>query len=229
MQKVAGSSPVFRSDRRPFLFRKGLLLFVPAAVVDDRSPAASARSRTASGILERTCAGRQECKGDLTLVVLTRRFGGHLSSRLAMAHHSHSEESTGWPYSSLLFLGYFGPNYPGGRALAFRATLALIAFVIGVLMIQAGGGLIVHAIGGLMVVGSITALVYSNARYLSGLDELSRRIQLEAFSWTYAVAFFVMAMLLVVGRGTLSMNPLFLVFLEPVRGAVLVLVARKYR
>jgi hypothetical protein len=27
MQKVAGSSPVFRSDRRPFLFRKGLLLF----------------------------------------------------------------------------------------------------------------------------------------------------------------------------------------------------------
>jgi hypothetical protein len=71
-------------------------------------------------------------------------------------------------------------------------------------------------------------------RYILALDELARRIQLEAIAWTYltglAVAALVGGVALAYGWqwSSLWLNPLWFVFLEPVRGCFLYYVARRY-
>jgi len=71
-------------------------------------------------------------------------------------------------------------------------------------------------------------------RYISALDELARRIQFEATAWTYLTGLVVAVLLggvaLVYGRqwNRLWLNPLWYVFLEPVRGCFLYYIARRY-
>jgi hypothetical protein len=71
-------------------------------------------------------------------------------------------------------------------------------------------------------------------RYILALDELARRIQLEAMAWTYlaglVVASLVGGVAFVYGWhwNRLWLNPLLYVFLEPVRGCFLYYVARRY-
>jgi hypothetical protein len=71
-------------------------------------------------------------------------------------------------------------------------------------------------------------------KYVLALDELARRIQLEAIAWTYltgwAVAALVGGVALVYGWhwNRLWLNPLWFVFLEPVRACYLYYVARRY-
>ncbi len=66
------------------------------------------------------------------------------------------------------------------------------------------------------------------------LDEQARRIQLEAILWTYitgwVIATVVGGIAVVYGWewNPLWLNPLWYVFLEPVRGCFLYFVARRY-
>ncbi|MGD0873304.1 MAG: hypothetical protein ABSB88_27480 [Bryobacteraceae bacterium] len=70
--------------------------------------------------------------------------------------------------------------------------------------------------------------------YILALDELARRIQLEAMAWTYltglGVAALVGGVALVYGWqwNRLWLNPLWFVFLEPVRACFLYYIARRY-
>ena len=69
-------------------------------------------------------------------------------------------------------------------------------------------------------------------RYIDALDELARRIQLEAVAWTYLTGFTAACAL---GGVMLAYdlegwfpNPLWFTLLEPVRGLWLYVVARRY-
>ena len=67
-------------------------------------------------------------------------------------------------------------------------------------------------------------------KYLSALDELARRIQLESIAWTYLCGL-ALAMLFG-GLGMVygwRLNPLWFIVLEPVRAGWLYFVSRRYQ
>ena len=67
-------------------------------------------------------------------------------------------------------------------------------------------------------------------RYVNGIDELERRLQMEALAWTYLVA-----MAAAVALGSLSLflrwnvNPGLLLLLEPLRAWRLYVIAKRYQ
>jgi hypothetical protein len=66
-------------------------------------------------------------------------------------------------------------------------------------------------------------------RYMSSMDEMLRRIHLESIAWTYLTAL-VVAMFLGGIGGVLhwNINPMWVIFLEPVRALWLYATARRY-
>lgn len=133
-----------------------------------------------------------------------------------------------WPYRSLLVFGYFGRDSPGGKRFAWETTAWLVLAVVA--MVARGPwafGLPVAVVG----------IGWSYARYLGGLDELSRTIQLKAFAVAYGAAMTIGAVLAALalaspdGGGGVSPIAVFplLVLAEIVRGIALVVQARRYR
>jgi hypothetical protein len=68
-------------------------------------------------------------------------------------------------------------------------------------------------------------IAWALRRYLLALDELARRLQLEAMAWTYLCGLPVA--LLLWGLG-ITINPLLILVLEPVRGMWLYILSRRY-
>ena len=113
-----------------------------------------------------------------------------------------------WPAAAMLGYGTFGMRTPAGRRYHIRTAIALISMVVIALAIAAialeapqpgvGDGslpgvlcrVLLHCLG-------------EFRRYILALDELARRIQLEAVLWTYltgmAVATFVGGIAMVYG------------------------------
>jgi hypothetical protein len=89
----------------------------------------------------------------------------------------------------MLTWGTFGAGSPAGRRYHFRSGLALAAVVVCIL-----GSAFVRATSGngiLAVILAVTPgfafayIAWEFQKYLSSLDELARRIQLESIAWTY--------------------------------------------
>lgn len=139
-----------------------------------------------------------------------------------------------WPYASLLFWGFFGLDTPEGRRFGLEtagwfALLALAAVTAAVGRVPAALGVALPIV--------VLGLGWSYTRYLSRLDELSRRIQLDSFAVSYGAAMALgaglagWAMVDPEGLGAISPAALFWVLggAEVVRGVVLVRLARRYR
>ncbi|MGI8402839.1 MAG: hypothetical protein ACR2NS_14725 [Gemmatimonadaceae bacterium] len=152
-----------------------------------------------------------------------------------MSDQQPSEEST-WPYASLLIFGYFGGGTAGARQLRWRTAAALVLLAIGVWGISGRfGSFVPQLLWASAIPLAVFMICWAYVMYLRTLDELSRRIQLEAFALAYGAA-----MVLVFGvvafsmqspdhRASLSAITWWLVGAEAFRGVALVHLARKYR
>jgi len=142
-------------------------------------------------------------------------------------------ETSRWEPCSILLWGTLGTRGPAERRYIVRCYLA---------MVFAAGWLIVAKFAHFRpksVILSVTALVggivitfiaLEFRHYLSEIDELARRMQLEAMAWTYLTGFVVAAWLGVLGAvsqtiahwvfkpAVLLMIPYLFFLLEPVRG-----------
>jgi hypothetical protein len=140
-----------------------------------------------------------------------------------------------WPYASLFFMGFYGRNSPGGRELSWRTMGALALFLIAAAGVKGvWGHFIPQAFWIALVPASIFAIAWAYVIYLRGLDELNRRIQLEAFALSYAATMIIYFAAVSVSLRDLGHIPTIpgltylIIFAEPLRGAFLVYLAKKY-
>lgn len=139
-----------------------------------------------------------------------------------------------WSYRSLLFWGFFGRDTPEGRRMG-RETVGWLA-LLAVAALTAAVGRVPGALGVALPI-VVLGIGWSYARYVSRLDELSRRIQLDSFAVSYGAAMMIGAVLAGWGLmdpdgvGAISPAAVFgvLAGAELVRGVVLVRLARRYR
>lgn len=144
-------------------------------------------------------------------------------------NQDNNTSNSSWPYSSLLLFGYFGKHAPGGRTLAFRTTAALIIFFVGVYLIT----ITQNPLFKLALITTsplaVVIVMWAYKEYLAGLDELSRRIQYEAFAFSYGAA---IAIALTLFTASIYLEtlllPLWVIVAEALRGIALVFIARKY-
>ena len=143
-----------------------------------------------------------------------------------------------WPVCAMLSYGTFGRQTAAGRRYHFRTALALAAMVV---FVPGAAILAKHfphtlwsAVEALVLGAGFFYIAWEFRRYLLSLDELARGIQFEAMAWTYLTGMGVAALaggiVMVYGLHwrSLWLNPLWFIFLEPVRGCILYYVARRY-
>ena len=144
-------------------------------------------------------------------------------------------ERTSWPYGSLFFFGFFGTGSPAGRTLAWRTTGALA--LIGVCGLGVRGvipGPVPEVLWAPGVPFGVIVIGWAYARYLKALDELSRLIQLKAFTFAYGAA--MTAAMGIVAWGVAQGEPatvsagsfLWVAAAEPLRGVALTQIANRY-
>jgi hypothetical protein len=143
-----------------------------------------------------------------------------------------AEQPTTWPGSSILIWGTFGTSTPEGRRYHRRclgALAILLAGHVGAAFLPPSGSNIVTA---LLPGATFGFISWEFRRYLNALDELARRIQLEAVAWTYltglTLAITVGAVMLAYDIPPTYANPIWFVVLEPIRGIWLYAVSRRY-
>jgi len=155
-----------------------------------------------------------------------------------MADEHNLNGQSNWPLASLLLVGTFGKNSLGGQRYHTRCKVAfglgLTAFITAIFTLPHFAGLmerayeftaVYYAIAGL----TLTYISWAFWQYLSDLDELSRRIQLEAIALTYLTGLGAFSFLSAFTFATQwTLNPLWFIFLEPVRGFWLWRLARRY-
>ncbi len=140
------------------------------------------------------------------------------------------EKNPEWPYRSLLWYGFFGMDSPGGKTLVLRTTAALLIFIVGALLASIPDPLWLKIVGALMVPAAAAFIMWSGWRYLNGLDELSRLIQLRAYAFSYGAAIVLaMTMYSLEISACISISPLWLILVEPLRGISLYVIAKQYQ
>ena len=143
-----------------------------------------------------------------------------------------AERNTSWPGSSILIWGTFGTKTPEGRRYHNRCTAALAFMVAGAILsnfLPSGPSRFFQAV---IPGAAFTFIAWEFRRYLLALDELARRIQLEAIAWTYLTGL-GLSMLLggILFSYTLPVwfpGPWYYIFLEPVRAVWLYVISRRY-
>jgi MFS family permease len=139
----------------------------------------------------------------------------------------------------MLVYGTFGWRTAAGRRYHIRTAIALIAMVVLWSVAAFLAGDFRHNSPWRVMCSLVPGVTVSYGawefrRYILALDELARRIQLEAIAWTYLTGWVIATL---VGGIALAygghwnrwwLNPLWFVFLEPVRACFLYYVARRY-
>lgn len=141
-------------------------------------------------------------------------------------------DSSQWPTRPMLAYGTFGG--PDGRRYHSRCGLALAAMVVCILSSVLLRSLVpkgnLDLIAALAPGAAFFYIAWEFRKYLTALDELARRIQLESIAWTYlcglAVAMLLGGLGMVYGW---RLNPLWFIVLEPVRAGWLYFVSRRYQ
>ena len=150
-----------------------------------------------------------------------------------MSHVRMSEAAPRWPLWSMLLFGHFGEEAtPDSLRADRRARIAIAAFVVVAALVTVAPGLEPNARGRVMaaLVGPWLAyLAWERWRYAAGLDELARRVYLEAFAITYLVGLPLFSFgALIQSLGGWTLSPLAFVVLEPIRAAVLAWRSRRF-
>lgn len=142
------------------------------------------------------------------------------------------EKITPWPGASILICGTFGSKTAEGRRYHNRCTAALALMIAGFILsawLPPGPERLLQAI---LPGAAFTFIAWEFRRYLLSLDELARRIQLEAIAGTYltglAVSMLFGGIMLAYNLDLWFPNPGWFIFLELVRGVWLYVVSRKY-
>ncbi len=142
----------------------------------------------------------------------------------------------GWPWASILLLGTFGLDSPGARRYHYRTGLALLGFLVlmpASVLLLPDTGVSAARWAPPLVAGTLFAVIaHEMWRYVSGLDEMSRMLQLQAMSVTYLVGFavFVTAHFLAGASGwSWQLPALAYLGLELIRALVLAVLARKFQ
>ena len=142
-----------------------------------------------------------------------------------------TDESTStWSTYDIFAMGYFGPNTAGGARYRNRTLCALALFVVTVGAASSLGptspARFLAAAGPGLTFGFIALEWW---RYVGQLDELGRRMQMEAMAWTYTFGLF--AFIALGGVSALmhwNLNPIFYIFLELVRAFRLWVLSRRF-
>ena len=136
-------------------------------------------------------------------------------------------ESRGWPTAPILLWGTFGKGSAAGRKYHFRAGMALVvALSVALLTVRLRW---LAPVSVFMPAATLAYIGWEFRKYLSGLDELGRRIHMEAICLTYLTA-----LVLIAAAGGyaalahINVNPIWLVLIEPIRAGWLWLTARRY-
>jgi hypothetical protein len=142
------------------------------------------------------------------------------------------ESDVRWPIRSMLLVGTFGASQSeAGRRYHSRVWSAFAVAVGVTLLLRAvAGDQGFRWLTGVILGPLFGYIAYELWRYISALDELARRLQLEALAIVYLIGLAIV--LTVAGIGNVmpfSINPLLFLALEPIRGLVLVLRSRQYR
>lgn len=139
-----------------------------------------------------------------------------------------------WPWAKMFWLGTFGCDSASSRRYHRQAFGSLLGLA-GAVAIGAAVHKFLEIPIGHWVAGVGTPLVFSYImwsyyRYVQELDELARRVQLEAVLFSF--------MFIIVGGIVLSSvwmftgwtaHPMWVLLAEPVRGVGLIVAARRYR
>lgn len=150
----------------------------------------------------------------------------------SLSKDPNGNDSPRWPTGPILAYGTLGG--PDGRRYQLRCGLALAAMVVCVLATVLFRSFIpktsVRLIAALAPGVGFAYIAWEFHKYLSALDELARRIQLESIAWTY-----LCGLALAMPLGGLAMvydwrlNPMWFIVLEPVRAGWLYFVSRRYQ
>jgi len=155
---------------------------------------------------------------------------------------AHSENSR-WPTCAMLFWGTFGTKSPAERRYVMRSIFAAAVVMVWVVLTFTDHfppNPIVMKITLLATGVLITYIAWELYRYLNQLDELARRMQLEAIAWTYLTVFVAAAWLGVLAPfshflmhwpfkpSLLTAIPFLYFLLEPVRAVWLYVLSRRY-
>jgi hypothetical protein len=135
--------------------------------------------------------------------------------------------SSQWPIVSMLLFGNFGEDAsPLSRRAARRSRIAVMVLVAAVLAVGVLPSVELSARRSLVsaLVGvTLSYLAWEAWRYTTHLDELTRRLHLEAFAITYLIGLALFAILgALQNMAGVTITPLVFLALEPVRGVVLV-------
>jgi hypothetical protein len=153
-------------------------------------------------------------------------------------------EASRWETCAILFWGAFGTKTPAERRYIMRSVFAaaVVAAWVGLAFSKKFPPAHWVMIVTLLAVGALmTYIPWEMSQYLRQLDELARRMQLEAMAWTYLTGMVVagwLGVLLPLGhlllhwsypRQYLLLSIPFLYFLlEPVRAGWLYYLSRRY-
>jgi hypothetical protein len=150
-------------------------------------------------------------------------------------------ESSQWPTCSILGFGTFGTRGPAERRFRARAGLASLAIIvlwplsIYLWKTHVSPALLWGIVGALAPGLAFAYLSWETRRYWLSLDELARRLQLEAAAWTYLIA--IAAGMMLAGVSFVLFdhpsiwfwcNPMWVILLEPVRSMILYFLTRRY-
>ena len=162
-------------------------------------------------------------------------------------HREHLDNAEGsrWSTHAMLFWTTLGTKTPAERRYKTRGALAAAVPVCWILLAFAMRlpPKIVGATTVLLAGCVISYIAWELQKYLTQLDELARRMQLEAIAWTYLTGFvlaawfgvFVMLMALFSHalarwplKGLLLASPFLYFLLEPIRAGWLLYLSRRY-
>jgi hypothetical protein len=154
-----------------------------------------------------------------------------------------ANSETKWPTCSMLMWGTFGTKTPAERRYVFRSCAAagavLALFLIAKVMHFQPRPIVLRVV--LIAVGLLmTYIALEFRRYLYQLDELARRMQMEAMACTYITGFVMAAWMGILWPFSsflvhwqykptvLFMIPFLYFLLEPVRAGWLYYLSRRY-
>lgn len=130
---------------------------------------------------------------------------------------------------AILAYGTLGSNTPAGRRYHRRSGMALLLLLVWMVVVASLGHSTLRLVTPLVPGLVFLYIVYEFRRYLLALDELARRMHMEALAWTYLAG---LALAMLVGGVSAGVgwqvNPMWFIVLEPVRAGFLFVISRRY-
>lgn len=137
-----------------------------------------------------------------------------------------------FPFWSTLMFGHFWGESSASESAKRRSRIAMLMFLIALVVASVIPGFereLRHTFVNVLVGLTLTYFAWEAWRYTTGLDELARRLYLEAFAITYLIGLAMFSVLGVLQDiAGWNISPLVFMVLEPVRLAVLAWRSRQF-